>query len=252
MLRQDWPESRQLRSLDLVKLRAAIATGDVAGFLAAVDGVDLDDALHQVAAGIPMLLEHRDDRAETFTVSVINRLTRRDWDGDDVLAQDLIALLRHGALAGRAVPVDLEILCAELEGDTELSTGGYLDLQTGEVINDVLTDPAMVGDDAAIDIDEEPDRWLRIEPAGSRDGWHDMAAFVARLPDTSLAAQLQHAIEGKGAFRRFRDLIDAEGLTTAWRTFSTDRQLARARAWLAAHDVRVTTHHQDPDGPGAT
>ena len=189
MLRQHWPESRQHRGLDLVRLRAAVTTRDITGFFAAVDGVDLDDALQQVASGIPMLLEHRDDRVETFTVSVINRLTRRNFDGDVVLAQDLIALLRHDTLASRAVPVDLEMLCAELEGDAELSTGSYLDLQTGEVINDVLTDPAMVGDDVAVDVDDDPDRWLRVEPAGSRNGWHDMAAFAGSLPDRSLRSR---------------------------------------------------------------
>nr|GLK39296.1 hypothetical protein GCM10017611_61660 [Rhodococcus wratislaviensis] len=59
------------------------------------------------------------------------------------------------------VPVDLEILGNELEGDPSMSAGGYVDLRTGEVYDDSSTDPMMVGE-------EEPDRWLRFDCTGPR------------------------------------------------------------------------------------
>ena len=118
-------------------------------------------------------------------------------------------------------------------------TSGYLDLHTGDVVDEGITDPAMVGQDAAIDVEEQPDRWLRFDRTGSRDGWRDMAAFAARQHDAGLRERLERAIEGKGAFGRFRDLVHQESLAEQWYAFSTDRQLGRAREFLADNGIRV-------------
>ncbi|OUS89628.1 UPF0158 family protein [Rhodococcus sp. NCIMB 12038] len=239
MMLRAWPGLEQVAPLDLSELRGAIATGDAGRFLAAVRGRDVDDALQQVGAGIPMALEQRREQAESVALSVVNRLTWRAGAGDEVLAEDLLACLRSEPLAGRVVPVDLETLGSELEGDPGMSTGGYVDLRTGEVYDDSLTDPMMVGEDAAVDVEEEPDRWLRFDCTGSRDGWRDMAAFGERHRDAALRDRLLRAIEGKGAFHRFRDVVDQESLVEQWRTFSTDRQLGRAREFLADKGIRV-------------
>src|SRR5699024_8908339 len=146
----------------------------------------------------------------------------RDARGDLELAEDLLALLRDEPPPGRAVPVDLDAVVALLDTDPVMSTGGYLDLATGDTIPGELTDPAEVGDEYAVDVDADPDRWLRIEPAGSRDGWQDMADF-ADQQETGLREKLLRAIDGRGAFRRFRDTVADEGLLPRWRTFSTDR-----------------------------
>jgi hypothetical protein len=120
-----------------------------------------------------------------------------------------------------------------------MSSGGYVDLQTGDVFSDSSTDPAMVGDDAAIDVDEDPDRWLSFDCSGSRDGWRDMANFAARQHEHAMRERLERAIEGKGAFRRFRDLVHEQGLAEHWYVFSEDRKLGRARQFLADAGIRV-------------
>ncbi|MFZ2528196.1 MAG: hypothetical protein WAX14_11165 [Rhodococcus sp. (in: high G+C Gram-positive bacteria)] len=66
-----------------------------------------------------------------------------------------------------------------------------------------------------------------------------MAVFAGRQRDTALCERLEHAGEGTGAFRRFRDLVDAEGLTARWSLFRTDRQLGCAREFLADNGIRV-------------
>jgi hypothetical protein len=142
-------------------------------------------------------------------------------------------------VTGWVVPVDLEMLATEREGDPGLSTGGYVDLRTGEVYDECSTDPAMVGQDAAIDVEAEPDRWLRFERTGSRDGWRDMAVFAERQHDAALRQRLERAIEGRGAFHRFRDLVHQESVADQWYAFSADRRLGRAREFLAAQGIRV-------------
>lgn len=239
MLRGAWPAEHQLPELNLREVRGAIARADTTAFLAAISGREIDDALQQIAAGLPLALREHPSDAEPITLSVINRLSWRGSTGDDVLAADLLALLRHEEPTGRSVPVDLDMLSSELEQSPDSSTGCYLDLDSGEVVSESLTDAAMVGDDAAIDVDIEPDRWLRIDNPGSRSGWADMQAFAERQRTTDLRDRLQRAIEGTGAFGRFRDVVEEEALAEQWRAYSADRRIGRCRALLADHGIRV-------------
>lgn len=236
---QAWPALAQVPAIDLSELRIAIGTGDAARFLAAVTGHDIDDALQQVGAGIPMALEQRRQEAEPVAMSVINRLTWRGGPGDRALAEDLLAVLHRVPLSGRVVPVALDMLSTVLEGDLDLSPGGYVDLRTGQVYDDSATDPMMVGEGAAIDVEEEPDRWLRVNRTGSRTAWQDMEAFAERQHDEAIRERLERVIEGKGAFSRFRDLVQGENLSEQWYTFSEDRQTGRAREFLADNGIRA-------------
>lgn len=124
---------------------------------------------------------------------------------------------------GTAVPVDLDMISTILEGDPDLATGGYLDLHTGQVYDEAASDPMIVGQDAAIDAEDEPDRWLRLNRAGSGNRWQDMAAFAGRQHDEALRERRKRATEGKGAFFRFREIIHGENLSEHWYAFSTDR-----------------------------
>lgn len=239
MLLHAWPAQVQVPGLDLPELRQAIAAADAARLLAAVTGRDIDDTLQQVGAGIPMALKQQRQEAEPVALSVINRLTQRGCAGDQALAEDLLASLRRVPLTGRAVPVDLDMLSIILEGDPDLSTGGYLDLHTGQVYDEAATDPMIVGQDNAIDVEDESDRWLRLNRTGSGNGWQDMAAFAGRQHDETLRERLERAIEGKGAFSRFREIVHDENLSENWYAFSTDRQMGRAREVLADNGIRV-------------
>lgn len=239
MLLHAWPSQAQAPKLDLPELRQAIATSDAARFLAALTRGDIDDTLQQVGAGIPMALEQSRQEAEPVALSVINRLTRRGCSGDHVLAEDLLASLRREPLPGRVVPVDLEMLSIVLEGSADLSTGGYLDLNTGQVYDETATDPMIVGQDEAIDVENEPDRWLRLDRTGSGSRWQDMAAFAGQQHDQALRERLERAIAGKGAFSRFRDIVHGENLSDHWYAFSNDRQMGRAREFLADNGIRM-------------
>ena len=67
-----------------------------------------------------------------------------------------------------------------------------------------------------------------------------MANYVATVGDSHLREQLGRAIEGRGAYRRFRDLIQDEGMTQDWQDFSDERQIGRARQYLAGQGIRAT------------
>jgi hypothetical protein len=241
MLDGGWPESGESAPLvDVGRLRVAAASGDVAGIVAALEGHDVSEVLQRAGSAVQVALRAAPDRVSSLAVSLVQRLEVRNLSGDEELAQDLLAAVRRESPRGRPLPVDLEELSGLLEGDLVGNEGGFLDLRTGEVLPAFMIDEARVGEDEAFDVDAEPDRWLRVSCEGSRAGWEDMADYVAAVADSGLREQLGRAIEGKGGFRRFRDLIGEEGLTQAWQDFSDERQIGRAREFLAELGIRAT------------
>ncbi len=168
---------------------------------------------------------------------LVARLRIRDWEGDDVLVEDLEAALGDVAIAARRLPVALDELASQVEGDPGQEPG-LLDLQTGEVLPGFMTDAGMVGDDAVVDVDDDPDRWLGLPWPDSRRAWDDMVRFADRA-EPPLRDRLERALHGRGPFRRFRDvLFDADALA-AFRAFADDRQRGRARQLLADQGIRA-------------
>lgn len=75
---------------------------------------------------------------------------------------------------------------------------------------------------------------VRIEPVGSREGWEDMATFVNQISAARPRELLSRAIEGRGAFRRFKDtMYEFPDLRTDWHRFHDRRMRSHAIAWLA-------------------
>ena len=222
-------------SFDRVEVTAATAAGDADRFLDAVFGHDLDAGLQQIGEGMVMALDRHRDRAETPALSVVNRLTFRAFPGDSELAEGLLAIMRGQPSPGLDIAVDLQMLAASLEGTSEDSSGGYIDLVTGDVFDAAVID---FGDEE-IDVEAEPDRWLGFDRVEPGEAWTDMSVFVARLHQAELRERGRAAVEGKGAFQRFRTFIQESDLSDEWSLFSDDRELGRARALLAENGIRV-------------
>ena len=239
MFGHQWQAEQPTPPLDMTEVRAAIHTQDTARLRDAIIGPDIDDALQQLAAGAPLLLETQTDEDETLVATIMNRLIWRATPGDQELAEDLYARLRDEPLARRLVPVELDMFIEIFEGDPAQMSGGYLDVSTGAVFPHEVTDSSTVGEDAAIDVDADPERYVWFDRHGGREGWQDMAEFAARQPDPQLRARLEQSIQGTGAFRAFRDVVYETGLAEQWNIFSTDRQYGRARAYLAAEGIRA-------------
>ena len=61
-----------------------------------------------------------------------------------------------------------------------------------------------------------------------------LAALEQHADGAAEAARLMIAISGRGAFRRFKDVLARwPGELDRWYAFSAERQRGRARAWLA-------------------
>jgi predicted nucleotidyltransferase len=79
---------------------------------------------------------------------------------------------------------------------------------------------------------------LFIDPLSSHESYADLEDFTALVRDPRARDLLERAIEGRGAFRRFKDtLFDFPELREAWFKFRDVRMERRALEWLADHGV---------------
>jgi hypothetical protein len=81
-----------------------------------------------------------------------------------------------------------------------------------------------------------------VHGEGSRDGYQDMVSFLDTVEDEDRADRLGIALQGRRAFRRFKDVLGRwPGELQRWYEFSGERQRGRARAWLADAGYRVAS-----------
>jgi hypothetical protein len=115
-----------------------------------------------------------------------------------------------------------------------------LDLETGEILFLLeYTDDEETGK-LKDKTEEESDRYERIPKAESHEGYVDMVEFIATVKDELLAELLGVAINGKGAFRRFKDvLLNYAEERERWFQLKDDRIQERALELLGDIDVSL-------------
>ncbi len=144
----------------------------------------------------------------------------------------------------RDVPVDWEALEDAFENNAP-EVHSYLHLATGEVLRvvDGVADPQM---HSRISVDSN---YLRIDPVSSREQYRWMERFIPMVDEGELKTKLLQAIDGKGAFRRFKDVLmsfaeDRE----RWFTFRSERLRTFMEAWLGAHAIQAIARPTWADG----
>jgi hypothetical protein len=137
----------------------------------------------------------------------------------------------------KKLPIDFEDLRIAFE-DHGYESSWVLDTATGEVI--LLSDSVEVEDLPAPreEIENDSNRFLPIEPRDSHEGWLDMEDFIATVADAHLRELLDLAVAGKGAFRRFKDVLGrAPEERQRWFRFQSERLDRVAREWLAENGI---------------
>ncbi len=137
----------------------------------------------------------------------------------------------------KQAPVDLDELAFAFD-DGSPEHEYFLDLETGEVL--LVSDNLgyIEAQQERERIEEEFDRFLPIPQSGSSAGYEDMDAFVETVEDERLLELLDVALDGKGAFRRFRDVLDRyPAERDRWYAFKDERLKTRIREWLTAEEI---------------
>jgi hypothetical protein len=133
----------------------------------------------------------------------------------------------------RKVPVAWEALEDAFENNAP-EVHSYLNLDSGDVIRivDGVAEPAM---HTRIASDSD---YLLVDPVSSREQYRWMERYIATVEEPELRQKLVGSIDGKGAFRRFKDVLMAYPVERErWFTFRSERLRAAMQSWLDAHSL---------------
>lgn len=128
--------------------------------------------------------------------------------------------------------VDLENLAKAIE---ELSQDRkyFFDEKTGEVILTSAKAPIEELRKIKERFDKDPSRYKIIPKVTSRDSYKDMEEFISTVRDAKLKARLFQVIQGEGAFKSFRDVLDRFPQDKdKWFAFKHERAHKRALDFL--------------------
>jgi Uncharacterised protein family (UPF0158) len=146
--------------------------------------------------------------------------------------------------------LDLEQIAAALSDQTDYEHRWLINPQTGEIM--FWTAEGGIDGQTPVDLDDLD--LVGIEPLPSYIWYQDMADFAEGISDDHAGRRLGRAIQGKGAFRRFKDELHEEypDLLPMWYAFRDTRAIRRAVEWLADNSLigqetaaRFITGHPD-------
>jgi hypothetical protein len=127
---------------------------------------------------------------------------------------------------------DLESAFERNSPDTE----SFLDGSTGQVVSLVAGDPEAPSLKAKVA--GNISNYIRIDPASSREQYRWMERFVGSVTEPALRDRLVMAIDGKGAFRRFKDVLLAyPAERERWFTYRADLLHWHIHNWLIEREI---------------
>jgi|GEM_PF-707155 len=149
----------------------------------------------------------------------------------------------------RKLKVDLGEICAAMERD-DMSGECYFDSVTGDIIyiplefdeDNVFDDKyiedlpewekEMVDDVRAI-YEDDGGRYHFIPNRRGPDAYEIMIEFAETVENAKISDELFRALNGKGAFRRFKDVLHRHPkIRERWFAFKDEREKEEAREWM--------------------
>ena len=119
--------------------------------------------------------------------------------------------------------------------------GHYLDLSTGQVVSFTGLDDDLA--EGEIDAGLAEGRLIPIEPLPSSVEYGWMSEFAELVTNRTLRQLLEVALDGPGAFRRFKDVLrDHPADRDRWFAFRDARLREAARAWLEENGIEASAH----------
>jgi hypothetical protein len=138
----------------------------------------------------------------------------------------------------RRLRIDMQALIDAMAMPEDVPWRSFLDLRAGVIVEVGAESEDELDAVERPEVELDPERYHEIPLLESREEYDVMAAFAASAEDDELCDQLGDALHGRGAFSRFRRVVDSEpGLRECWFAFRRDELIRRARRWLASLDV---------------
>ena len=150
--------------------------------------------------------------------------------------------------------IDVDEIAMALADQTDYEHQWLIDPRTGEVV--FWTSDTGIDGQNPVDLDELD--LILIDPLPSYVWYQDMADFADGISDRAAGHSLSRALDGKGAFRRFRNELYQRHpeLISVWQFFRDGRARGRAVGWLVEQGLvedeaarRFTNDHPEPALP---
>jgi len=152
----------------------------------------------------------------------------------------------------KKLKADMKMIANAMEDVARMDMDYYLDKETGEVIitseetfryaeeedEDKIREglPDWQKEDIKLAKDilfKNPDRYICIPERPSYEGYNLMVEFAEKVEDELLREKLSIALDGKGAFRRFKNVIaDYPDYREKWFKFRDERLNKKVIEWL--------------------
>jgi hypothetical protein len=150
--------------------------------------------------------------------------------------------------------IDIEEIATALADQTDYEHRWLIDPRTGDVV--LWTSDTGIDGQNPVEIDELD--LILIDPLPSFVWYQDMVDFADAISDRAAGRRLSEALQGRGAFRRFKYEVYEHHpeLISVWQALRDARARLRAVQWLADQGLieegaaqRFTSDHPEPDLP---
>lgn len=113
----------------------------------------------------------------------------------------------------------------------------FLDIEKGEIITLMEWDE---DEKLREEIESGGERYILLPEQDSRTGYRDMVDFTETVEDQNLQEKLWIALDGKGAFRRFKDVLyNYPEERERWFKFQYEKKKSRLLKWLKDEEIEI-------------
>jgi hypothetical protein len=150
--------------------------------------------------------------------------------------------------------IDLDEIATALADQSAYEHRWLISPETGQIV--IWTADGGIDGETPVDLEELD--LVPVEPLPSYVWYRDMVDFAELVSDERAARRLARALDGTGAFRRFRAELQEEypHLLPTWHAFRDIRAVRRAVEWLFDNSLidddaanRFRADHPDPAVP---
>jgi len=161
-------------------------------------------------------------------------------------------------MSHRTLNIDMEEVISSIDSMGDDPFVHYLDVQTGRIV-DVTNRESMYylasdeedpDEDAGREIEENPERYKAIPSIESRDDYDLMCRFADTIDEDDIRDKLAIALNGRGAFSRFRDVVFSyPDLKEQWFSLRRQALLDMALDWFEALEIEPKYELRQPERP---
>lgn len=137
--------------------------------------------------------------------------------------------------------IELKAVVDEIEAACDIYTSFY-DTETGEIVALFEEDYADENDDneeLAELLESQPDRFIRFPTRFEIHDYRIMESFVFLLDPGMVQQRLARALQGKGAFRRFKDTIIELEVEDSWYSYQAAAYREIALQWCEDNNMEI-------------